>query len=402
MKNAEKLVAHIKGLKDKIEEASEKALADGGFGDRVDEVRGWMAELDSAKKSLETLREGRSMLDSIRGLGDEPPAKAGAKSLGEHVVNMVGQRLAGLKGSKGSVSAPEWLGRKDASDPEKMPASAMPYATEYLPGLVTQRQRLQVADLFAQGTTDSAAVSWLLEGSSEGYFSAVGEGDKKPSFRVGDPELVTEAYKKTAGVIQFSDEMLEDFAFLVSEINGRGVYELQLSEERDLIKGTGSGASIRGLNATSGIHSLTKGTDTTADALFKAASAVARTSGYTADGIIMSVEDYAELRTAKDQNGQYYGGGMFMPAYAAQGDVQLFPGVWGLNTVVTPSVEKGTAYVGAFKTCGTFYTRGGIRVESTTSHGENFVSNIVTTRIERRALLAIRRPTGFAKIDLTK
>lgn len=402
MKNAEKLVAHIKGLKEKIEQASEKALADGGFGDRVDEVRGWMAELDSAKKSLETLREGSKVLDSIRGLDDETPERTGAKSLGEHVVNMVGQRLAGLKGAKGSVAAPEWLGRKDATDPVKTPSSALPYATEYLPGLVTQRQRLQVADLFAQGTTDSAAVSWLREGSSEGYFSAVAEGDKKPSFRVGDPELVTEAYKKTAGVIQFSDEMLEDFSFLVSEINGRGVYELQLSEERDLIKGTGTGSSIRGLAATSGIHAITKGTDTTADALFKAASAVARTSGYTADGIIMSVEDYAELRTAKDQNGQYYGGGMFMPAYAAQGDVQLFPGVWGLSTVVTPSVEKGTAYVGAFKTCGTFYTRGGIRVESTTSHGENFVSNIVTTRIERRALLAIRRPTGFAKVDLTK
>lgn len=402
MSTTEKLVAHIKGLKDKIEDASEKAIEDGGFGDRVDEVRGWMAELDSAKKSLETIREGRSMLDSIRGLGDEPPEQAGAKSLGEHVVKMVGQRLAGLKGAKGSVATPEWLGRKDATDPVKTPASALPYSTEYLPGLVTQRQRLQVADLFAQGTTDSAAVSWLREGSSEGYFSAVGEGDKKPSFRVGDPELVTEAYKKTAGVIQFSDEMLEDFSFLVSEINGRGVYELMLSEERDLIKGTGTGASIRGLAATSGIHSLTKGTDTVADALFKATSAIARTSGYTADGIIMSVEDYAELRTTKDQNGQYYGGGMFMPAYAAQGDVQLFPGVWGLNTVVTPSVEKGTAYVGAFKTCGTFYTRGGIRVESTTSHGENFVSNIVTTRIERRALLAIRRPSGFAKVDLTK
>lgn len=158
MSTTEKLVAHIKGLKDKIENASEKALEDGGFGDRVDEVRGWMAELDSAKKSLETLREGRTMLDSIRGLGDEPPAQTGARSLGEHVVRMVGQRLAGLKGTRGSVAAPEWLGRKDATDPVKTPASALPYVTEYLPGLVTQRQRLQVADLFAQGTTDSAAV----------------------------------------------------------------------------------------------------------------------------------------------------------------------------------------------------------------------------------------------------
>ena len=403
--NIEALKAHIKGLNEKIERAADEALEKGGFGDNVDRVKGWMSELSDAKSALEACQESRGLMDSIRGLGGDAPEdrqKAAAKSLGEHVVKSIGGQLARLKGQTGSAAAPEWLGTKTSSDVQTTPAGAMPYSTEYIPGLETVRTRLQVGELFQQGSTDTAAVSWLREGQVEGSIGASEEGKKKPQIHMTDPELVTEAYKKIAGVIQYSDEMLEDFAFLVSEINGRGVYELELAEEKALVNGDGTGANIRGILSTSGIQSLTKGTDTTADAIFKAASSVARAADYTADGIIMSVEDYTALRLAKDKNDQYYGGGIFAPAYASQGGVNLFPNVWGLNTVVTSAMPKGTALVGAFKTCATFYKRGGIRVESTVSHGETFISNIVTTRIERRALLAVRKPLGFAKVDLSQ
>lgn len=403
--NIESLKAHIKGLNEKIEKAADEALEKGGFGDNVDRVKGWMAELSDAKSTLAACRESKGLMDSIRGIAGEAPedrSQAAAKSLGEHVVKSIGAQLAGLKGQTGSVTAPEWLGVKAATDAHITPAGALPYATEYIPGLETVRTRLQVGELFQQGTTDSAAVSWLREGQLEGAVAGVAEGSKKPQIHLKDPELVTEAYKKIAGIIQYSDEMLEDFSFLVSEINGRGVYELELSEEKALVNGDGTGANLRGILNVSGIQSLTKGTDTVADAIFKAASAVARAADYTADGIIMSVEDYTTLRLAKDKNDQYYGGGIFAPAYASQGGVNLFPNVWGLNTVVTSAIPQGTAIVGAFKTCATFYKRGGIRVESTVSHGETFINNIVTTRIERRALLAVRKPLGFAKVDLSQ
>nr|DAS60731.1 MAG TPA: major capsid protein [Caudoviricetes sp.] len=403
--NIEALKAHIKGLNEKIEKAANEALEKGGFGDNVDRVKGWMAELSDAKSTLAACQESKGLMDSIRGLGGETPedrSQAAAKSLGEHVVKSIGAQLAGMKGQTGSVAAPEWLGVKTASDPHTTPSIALPYSTEYIPGLETVRTRIQVGELFQQGSTDTSAVSWLREGQLDGSVGAVEEGKNKPQIHMADPELVTEAYKKIAGVIQYSDEMLEDFAFLVSEINGRGVYELELAEEKALVNGDGTGANIRGILSTSGIQAITKGTDTTADAIFKAASAVARAADYTADGIIMSVEDYTALRLAKDKNDQYYGGGIFAPAYASQGGVNLFPNVWGLSTVVTSAIPKGTAVVGAFKTCATFYKRGGIRVESTVSHGDTFINNIVTTRIERRALLAVRKPLGFAKVDLSQ
>lgn len=403
--NISALQAHIKGLNEKLEKAATEAAENGGFGDRVAEVKGLAAELAAARETLNSLLESKSIVDSIKGIDvaeEKTSDESAARTLGEFVVKAVGSRLAQIKGMRGaSVAAPEWLGRKDNTDIQKNPASAMPWSTEFIPGLVTARRRLQVADLFSQGTTDTAAVSWLVEGALEGDVGFKAEGEDKPQFHMSDPTAVTSSYKKICGFVQYSDEMLEDFAFLVSEINGRGVYQLQLAEESALINGDGSGANMKGILKTSGVQALTKGTDTEADAIFKGISAIGRSSGYTADAIVIGPAVFEKLRLSKDQNGQYYGGGMFTGQYGQDG-LMLYPNLWGLTTVVTPAMGDSTALVGAFKSAATLYSRGGIRVETTTSHADNFTKDIVTTRLEVRKLLAVRQPLAFAAIDLSK
>lgn len=403
--NIEALKAHIKGLNEKLEKAAAEAAENGGFGDRVAEVKGLAAELAASRETLNSLLESKSIVDSIKSIDvvEEKLNDGGAaRTLGEFVVKAVGPRLVALKGTRGnSVVTPEWLGRKDNTDIQKNPAAAMPWATEFIPGLVTARRRLQVADLFSQGTTDTAAVSWLVEGALEGDVGFKGEGEEKPQFHVGGPTAVTSPYKKICGFVQYSDEMLEDFAFLVSEINGRGVYQLQLAEEGALLNGDGSGANMLGVLRTSGVQSIVKGTNTEADAIFKGISAIGRSSGYTADAIVVGPEVFEKLRLSKDQNGQYYGGGMFSGQYGQDG-LMLYPNLWGLTTVVTPAMGDSTVLVGAFKSAATLYRRGGVRVETTTSHADNFTKDIVTTRLEVRELLAVRQPLAFAAIDLSK
>lgn len=403
--NIEALKAHIKGLSEKLEKAAAEAADNGGFGTRVSEVKGLAAELAASRETLNSLVESKSIMDSIKGIdvAEEKSSDEGSeRTLGDFVVKAVGEHLMRLKGTRGgSVVAPEWLGRKDYTDIQKNPASALPWSTEFVPGLVTARRRLQVADLFSQGTTDTAAVSWLVEGALEGDVGFKAEGEEKPQFHIGDPTAVTSPYRKICGFVQYSDEMLEDFAFLVSEINGRGVYQLQLAEESALLNGDGSGANMRGVLKTSGVQALTKGTDTEADAIFKCISAIGRSSGYTADAIVIGPSVFEKLRLSKDQNGQYYGGGMFSGQYGQDG-LMLYPSLWGLTTVVTPAMGDSTALVGAFKDAATLYRRGGVRVETTTSHADSFVKDIVTTRLEVRELLAVRQPLAFAAVDLSK
>ena len=49
--NISTLQAHIKGLNEKLEEAATEAAENGGFGDRVAEVKGLAAELAAARET---------------------------------------------------------------------------------------------------------------------------------------------------------------------------------------------------------------------------------------------------------------------------------------------------------------------------------------------------------------
>ena len=55
-------------------------------------------------------------------------------------------------------------------------------------------------------------------------------------------------------------------------------------------------------------------------------------------------------------------------------------------------MEGGTALVGAFSQSSTLYRKGGVRVEATNSHVDDFTNNLVTIRAECRMGLETRVP----------
>lgn len=330
-------------------------------------------------------------------------APSAARSLGEHFAKSVGEEgFANLKAIGGfTVSSPEYV--KAATDPQL--TTGTPFGlmlTEvdrtivhaYRPGPV-------VADLMGSGTLAGNAVTYFIEGALEGDFATVAQGGAKPQFHNADPTPVTDALKKIAGWWDTSDEMVEDLPFMVSEINGRGLYRLSMVEEAQLVNGPGTGSTVLGLLNRVGIQTEVQAVapDSAQDALFRAITKVQTATGLPADGIIIHPTDYQKLRLSKDANGQYFGGGFFSGQYGAGGIVSQ-PPLWGLNTVVTTAVAAGTAIVGAFKQATTVYRKGGVRVESTNSDLGKFTSNIITTRIEERALLAVRMPLATVKVTL--
>ena len=339
-----------------------------------------------------------------------PEAKSGnsdegrqdvARTLGEHFAKSVGEEgFANLKAISGfTVSSPEWT--KAATDPQITTGFGL-MLTEvdrtivhaYRPGPV-------VADLMGSGTLSGNAVTYFVEGALEGDLATVAEGGAKPQFHNVDPTTVTDALKKIAGWWDTSDEMVEDLPFMVSEINNRGLYRLSMVEEAQLTNGAGTGSTVKGLLNRTGIQTETQAVspDSAQDALFRAITKVQTATGLSADGIIIHPTDYQKLRLSKDANEQYFGGGFFSGQYG-NGGVISQPPLWGLQTVVTTAVAAGTAIVGAFKQATTVYRKGGVRVESTNSDLGKFTSNIITTRIEERVLLAVRMPLAVVKVTL--
>lgn len=370
--------------------------------EEMTEVEAKAGEVEELVKKIERAEKGDALLRSIEGIGVTEPVGGSAvqaKSIGEHFVKHAGEKLAALRGSKGAVDAPEF---KAASDVHVIPSSIQPALTDIDTNIVTGvRRRLTVADLLGVESISGNAITYFVEGALEGDFTGVAEGAKKPQLHYGDPTPVTEALQKIAAFIKESDEILEDAPWLVSAINSRLLYNLALFEENQLLSGAGTSGNLRGLLNRVGIQTETA-TDKTdnADALFRAITKTATGSGLEADGIVIHPTDYQTLRLSKDSNGQYFGGGFFYGQYG-QGGITEQPPVWGMRTVVTPAIAQGTALVGAYAQAGSVIRKGGVRVESTNTDGEDFIYNRVTVRAEERLALAVRRPAAFVKVTLS-
>jgi len=333
--------------------------------------------------------------------GNDEPSTSGAKSLGEHFVKSVGtEGLSRVKTISGAtISAPEWSpSSKAATDVNSTPGSLAPWGTEFDRSVARAFRRPVVSDLLGVGTISGNAVTYLVEGAVEGSFATVAEGGAKPQFHIADPTTRTDALKKIAGFLKFTDEMAEDFPFWQSEINERGLYMLALAEENQLLNGAGTGSTVEGLRNRSGVQTEAAASIAdNADALFRAITKVQTATGLSADGIIINPLDYQRLRLSKDANEQYFGGGFFAGQYGNGGIVEQ-PPLWGLRTVVSAAAPAGEALVGAFAVATTVYRKGGVRVESTNSHVDDFTNNLLTTRIEERVALAARVPAAVVKV----
>ena len=126
-----------------------------------------------------------------------------------------------------------------------------------------------------------------------------------------------------------------------------------------------------------------------AEAILQAAMDVQAQTGFAADAVVINPADWYTLRVGK-HDGIYYGGGYF--------GEQNTPNLWGIPVTVSASVTAGTVIVGAFKTCASVVTNGGVSVEAVNTNEDDFVKNLMTIRAEERMALAVRRPAGFKKL----
>jgi len=386
------------------------------------------AFVDEVKKidvDLEKIERDKGLMDSLNSLGSPTGEKAPdnganagtgetkggtagdkpARTLGEHFIKSMGDNIGRL-GEKGSdFWTPEF------TPPEvKVPGTqqvtgwteGVPILTEYDRTIVqAKRERLTIADLCGSGTISGNAISYFVEAAMQGAFTTVAEGAAKPQISFDNPTAKTDALKKIAGWIELTDEFIEDLPFLKSEIDTRLLYQLGLFEEAQLLNGPGTGTTVLGIRGRSGVQTqaapnLAAGN---ADAVFSGLTKVNTATGLFADGLIIHPTDYEKFRLNKDGNGQYFGGGYFQGQYGNDG-MMTNPNLWGMRTVVTPAATLGEVFVGSWRIGATVYRKGGVRVQATNTHADNFTNNKVTIRAEERVALAVRYPAAFVKVAL--
>ena len=341
----------------------------------------YKSNIEALQAEIKADEEKAGLLKMIGSKNAEDPAdKKPARTLGDHFVETV---KAANVGKRFDVTAPAF---KAATDTQTSPSGAVGFATTYDRRVVEgARTPLVIRDLFGAEQISGSTLVYLVEGAIQGAPAVTAEGAEKPQVHFADPTQKTVSLAKVACHIKESDEYITDYPFLASAVNGRLLYELGLVEQNKL---------VTDLLATSGIQTGTyaaTGTATDiADAILQAAMDVQAQTGFNADAIAMNPADWYILRVGKDGDDRYYGGGYF-------GD-QAIPNIWGIPVCVSSAITSGTVVVGAFKTCGSVVTHGGVSVEAVNTNEDDFVKNLMTIRAEERMALAVRRPAGFKKL----
>ena len=352
----------------------------------ADDLSAAIENVKAAQANVDAADEAAKMIKALGTKENETAEQEGNtmeyKNIGEFVAGQVKEANINVK-QKFNFTAPAFK----AAAVMTIPSSINPALVDYDKNVVGFRRPLMVADLFSTERISGNALTYFVESSTvEGGAAYTTEANEKPMMSFGDPTAVTVALAKIASYMKESDELVEDAPWLADAINGRGMYQHELTVENYL---------VTALSGTSGIGT---GNKLTPDGIFKAMMDIQTNSGYTADAILINPTDYANIRLRKDSNGQYYGGGFMYQEYG-NGAVAAQPSIWGIPTVITSAVSVGTCIVGAFKAGGSVVRKNnGVVVDIANQNEDDFIKNLITILIEERLALAVRRPAAFVKI----
>jgi HK97 family phage major capsid protein len=266
-----------------------------------------------------------------------------------------------------------------------------------LPGIVDIRlMALTVADLFPGGTTSSPLLRYLVETAIVNAAAATAEGALKPESSLTF-DKVDEVLHKITTFLEVTDEMLEDYEQIRSYLDARLELFVKHQEEAQLLNGDGTGVNMVGLLNRAGLAtSIVKGTspsvsgDNDMDAIYRQITQIRTTAFLEPDNIVIDPLGWQNIVLTKSSQGVYYAGGPFLDS----GN----PMLWGKRVVPTPRMASLTALVGAFALGGQVFRKGGLTVEASNSHKDNFQRNETAIRAEERALLAVYRPGAFGTV----
>jgi HK97 family phage major capsid protein len=250
---------------------------------------------------------------------------------------------------------------------------------------------LNIADLFAPGTTTSNAVVYMAEKTITNAAAPVLEGGVKPETGIIF-EQKTDPVRKIATWLPASEEILEDAAGLRSYLDARLSLFVRLEEEDQLLNGTGVAPELLGILARPGLAAPIARVDpaTNADALAAQMFAIQAATNLPVSGFVINPVNWQSIVLSKTTDGDYLGDGPFREPNALS--------LWGVPVALSSRITAGTALVGAFATGGQIFRRGGVRVDATNAHADFFVKNLVAIRAEERLALAVYRPAAFGLV----
>lgn len=253
-----------------------------------------------------------------------------------------------------------------------------------------QPTRTAVADYFTNATITGNAITYFMQGAYEGTPAVTAEGAKKPQNSTSF-KGITLPLSKLAAYIKETDEILYDEPFLASEVQNALIYQIGKVENSTVI------SSIANTSGIGAAEYDTTADETLADGVLAAILGIKADSAYDASVVFVNPSDLYKLMSAKDQNGQYIGGGYFTGAYG-NGQYNMPTSIWGVPVFASSNIAAGEALVAAREAV-KIWKKGGIDVRLFEQNEDDAIYNRVTLVGEERLAVAVVDLKGVYAVE---
>jgi HK97 family phage major capsid protein len=216
-------------------------------------------------------------------------------------------------------------------------------------------------------TVSGNAIEYVSYAKTSGGADVVDEGDAKPSAEWA-PTVTPAALDNIAVYTQMTRQLIEDSSAVRSFIDGELGREVIRKAESEAV------AAVAGVTLPTAAGP--SGTGITG--AIRAAKGKVQAAGFSPNAVMLHADDAVDADLAS------------MDSF--RGDVY-----WGLTPVINPGATKGTVVVGDFVAGVHHYTRSGVSLYISDSHGDTFTSNIFTLLAEQRSKTVVVRPGALSK-----
>ena len=264
-----------------------------------------------------------------------------------------------------------------------------------IPGLVIgdAHQRPMLIDVIPSATTSQSSVSFMEEST---YSNAAAERAEAAQYAESSYALTERVYpvRVVGHLVPVSDEQLADVEGAESYLNSRLTMGIRERVSSQILKGTGAGVQLAGLQGVAGFNTSTAlnqqaNNDSIINTVKRAATAVETTGAADPNLVAMHPEDFDTVRTARATTATT---GEYLWGHPALAGVRT---LWGMEVVTTTEQTKGTVLVGDTRYCA-LYERRGIVIEVGLV-GNNFRDGLRTIRAGIRVAMARYRGPAFTR-----
>jgi len=213
-------------------------------------------------------------------------------------------------------------------------------------------RKTSILDLMTIGTTSSNHVTWIERTARTDGTAAVAEAGQygQSDFHWAQKKALVE---KIGTYIKISNESLEDWPFVISEIRNELIGMLRRQLEAEVFSGSGATPHLVGLDTVAVAYSDTDLDDyvtapTTADAVRAAINQILGDNFTQVTGIILHPSDVAKMQLDKDGNNNY-----LFPTFFTQDGMRIH----GVPVVESTLIGSGYVMVGDFSKVTVYFRR---------------------------------------------